>query len=253
MKRAINRIKRLFGFDDVESEIPAVKQSGVWESDAFQPEREHRRILDTTENRASADAIRHAERMLNREFPVVAEARIMFDSRMASLRQVYEGGRAEVQVRIEVLEGNLDLRNQDLKNAEQEFASFAESVPGPARTFWPFGRRDQAEEESPRRPQRRESRRLRNARRDRIEEARETELDLLTARRELDLLPIEVRNLAEKEMAFAEQVVATYVSSVFSSMPAGSLQEGEALAEQPPLAISIPGWVPERDELEQDL
>lgn len=249
--KAVNYIKGLFGFGDEESRVPLIRQSDVWECDAFRPEKDYRRILKSTETKASADAIRHAEGMLHRQFPITDEARIAFESRLASLRQAFEGGMAETRVRIEVLEGDLGIRTQDVEEVEQEAARVADQAPQPDRAVWPRRRRGRGEQTTPGRHQRRESRRLNKIRRERAEEARESERELFAARRELELIPIETRNLAEKEMAFAEQVVSTYVSAVFSSMPAGSLQTGEGLAEQRSLDVEIPDWVPEREADEE--
>src|SRR5690349_15883445 len=73
------------------------------DDDAYSPARKRAEILARVRLDAEADAIRHAEDMLNRDFPIVGYARTTAEGRLADLETAYLFRRTPIDERIEGL------------------------------------------------------------------------------------------------------------------------------------------------------
>jgi hypothetical protein len=209
--------------------------------DGYDPEQE--RLLAEARSRAEADAVRNAEEMVGREFPIVAEAEQIIGRRFAELERFYAGTRAELEAELRCRAADLEAAEAQLRITER--ALIEGGVPQPQVGLAPLGRRFFAY------PRDREERRLALLRRNRRREARAV-ADARAAVEEvsgqLERLRREVRAGAESEVALASELVATYVGAVFSSLPVGVLADGRELAEQRQPDVGLPDWVPARAE-----
>ncbi len=124
MSRIIAWIKDLLGFGRDEEELPEVEvdieEQDEVEGDPFAPRADRAVILEEVKRDAEADAIRHAEDMLDRDFPIVPRAESSAGTRLATLRSVYVERRGELSGRITVLDrrvNELALRLQATERA----------------------------------------------------------------------------------------------------------------------------------------
>jgi hypothetical protein len=126
MSRAIHWIKDLLGLGREEEEPLEIDEQEV-DGDPFSPRGDRASILARVKLDAEADAIRHAEDMLNRDFPVVTRAEDTAETRLTTLRSAYVERRGELAGRIAVLEQNATELNRRLQETERALA--AEGVP----------------------------------------------------------------------------------------------------------------------------
>jgi hypothetical protein len=110
------------GDDTAESERPPPT-----EEDAYEPRGEQAEILARVRRDAEADAIRHAEDMLDRDFPIVTEAEGIAETRLAALKTAYAERRGTITGRIRSLEGAVTETAGRLQTTED--ALRAEGVP----------------------------------------------------------------------------------------------------------------------------
>jgi|GEM_PF-6491007 len=94
------------------------------EGDAFDPTPVHQEILTRVRRDAEADAIRHAEDMLNRDFPILEEAEGIASSRLARLRTAYIERRSSIEgaiasLRTEAAALEVSLAHKDAVLAEE--------------------------------------------------------------------------------------------------------------------------------------
>jgi hypothetical protein len=117
-------LKRLlFGSDeDGAVEEAADGEAGGVEVEEVAPQPSHREILMRVRREAEADAIRHAEDMVNRDFPIVNEAERIADARLANLKVSYSGQRGEMGGRIQGIEGAIGEAKAGLAETERALA-----------------------------------------------------------------------------------------------------------------------------------
>jgi hypothetical protein len=131
MSRIIAWIKNLLGFGRDDEELPEVElevdQQDEAEGDPFAPRPDRAVILAEVKRDAEADAIRHAEDMLDRDFPIVPRAENTAGTRLATLRSVYVERRGELSGRIAVLDRRANELALRLQATERALA--AEGVP----------------------------------------------------------------------------------------------------------------------------
>jgi hypothetical protein len=95
--------------------------------DAFDPRQAQATLLARVRRDAEADAIRHAEDMLERDFPIVAEAERIAETRLAALKAAFAERRAAIQGRIEGLAQAIVVAETQLRATEGALAE--EGVP----------------------------------------------------------------------------------------------------------------------------
>jgi hypothetical protein len=244
------------------------------------------RLLDQTRSRAEADAVRHAEDMVGRNFPIVAEAEQIVGRRFAELKRLYTGARAELEAELKTREVDVVAVEEQLAITEHALLERGVHRPEvglaplergalehPRHWLWAAGLAATALALALGQPmyqigelalvtvlllgafllpvEQVEAERVTRLRRNRWREAealREGHAALEEVKGKLERLCREVRAAAESEVALASELVAAYVSAAFSSLPAGVLAEGRELAQQREPNIDLPDWVPEGAE-----
>jgi hypothetical protein len=122
MSKLTNWIKGLFGRRRDEEELPAEEFERENGENPYEPGPEQASILARVKRDAEADAIRHAEDMLNRDFPIVTQAEGIAETRLASLRSAYAERRGVLAERIGSLETTVSEMEERLQVTEQALA-----------------------------------------------------------------------------------------------------------------------------------
>jgi hypothetical protein len=266
-------IQSLLGGDGKSKPVDTnAPQGKLKRDDAYSPKAVQEKILERIRNDAEADAIRHAEDMANRAFPVVEEAESVGAQRIAALGAAYAAARSQIDVEIDVGKTELSRASIQLEKTEQtlegagvpegqlQLAPLGEGLvsrwqvllalalgagagvllartdlkPLPIGVVVIFTITAIAAIFSLRFGQP-ESARLTALRRNRRKEA--TEVGGLEAKLKHDEalaegLVEETLRLVEAEQEFAKQMVATYESAAASAMPVGSLGKEERLIQK---------------------
>jgi hypothetical protein len=235
--------------------------------DAFNPKPSQERILERVRADAESEALRHAEAMVNRVFPIVEEAESIGTQRIAALGAAYAAARSELDAEIGAGRAQVAEAEAQLKCTEAELVKHgveAERLPlaplgeGMA-SYWQVAPAVAAGvgvglllarlDLTPLgfavvclgglglvmlllswRIAQPETAKVTSLRRNRRREAKH--LDGLRADLERNEslakgLVAETLRLAEAEEAFAKQLVAAFESAASSALPVGSLGEGE--------------------------
>lgn len=252
---------------------------------AYSPPAAHARILMGVRRDAEADAVRHAEDMLDRQFPITARAEATAGDRLAALR-------AEFVRRDTELRESAAARTQEIAAAANRLAAIQAAlrqggIPADQMHLEPIQARNLsgwrivvalvvgsgsgyliaagnlsaiwlglvialalaiivALFAAP--PEDIEEEAIASLRRSHTEvDARLTELNSRVARIEIEreALRGSTRTLAEGEVALARRIAAEYASAAFSAMPAGSLEGGREFASQREPDVELPDWVAE--------
>ncbi|HEV7771529.1 MAG TPA: hypothetical protein VGO66_12840 [Solirubrobacterales bacterium] len=250
---------------------------------AYTPEGEHARLLTRVRREAEADAVRHAEDMLHRQFQVASEAESTAASRLADLRVAFLARDTELSERRVTCERQIESRTA--RQAAAAAALVAAGVPADQVEVGPLYSNRLANWKLAAvlaagagigyllavtdlgtvgiacavvlalvvalwlytaGPEEIEERALTVLRERHAEHsATLTALNSEVARIEIerDALRGETRGVAEGEVAFAGRLAAAYANAAFSAMPAGSLEGGREFAEQRQPSVELPDWV----------
>lgn len=261
-------IQSLLGGNDGDSPVDSNAPQGErTRLDAYNPAPAHKELLEEVRQDAEAEAIRHAEAMANRVFPVVEQAESIAAQRIAALGAAYAAARSQYDAEVGRLDGQLPGLELQLKTTEE--ALEAEGVGAEELGLAPIGDRMVSLWQVALalgigaiagllgarlnlagaglvllvlaagalvagvlrlRIGSPESARVTGLRRNRRREARERE-KLLAAKKENEAriagLQDETLRLIEVETAFAKQMVTTFESAASSALPVGSLGQGE--------------------------
>lgn len=253
------------------------------EAEASPPSRKRAEILAETRRNAEADAIRHAEDLLEREFPIVSTAERTAESRLADLQSEYTEKRGELEAEKESLGRRVEAADRELQLAEKALRK--KGVPEDELGLPPFSHRTIQFRQAvvgiaaagalgliisplvaspvltvavflaalvlifwlvvaP--GDEAESLPLRRLRAQRLKAAKTVQ----------NLSEKEARNIAAieqlertahskglGEVTFAGEIVAAYVNAAFSALPAGSLEGGRKVAAQRQPQVEIPAWL----------
>lgn len=252
---------------------------------AYSPPAAHARILTRVQRDAEADAVRHAEDMLDRNFPITTTAEASARDRLAALRGEFVARDTRLQEQAAALRMEIAAtadRLAAIQAALRDLGVPADQMhlePLQARRFeaWRIvaalgigaglgfilagGKLEPiwlgvavvaalgavaALLATPTEDIEEEA--VAALRRSHVEvAARLTELNARTARIEIDreALRGKTRTLAEGEIALAHRMAAEYVNAAFSAMPAGSLEGGLEFAVQREPVVELPDWVGE--------
>jgi len=131
-------IQSLLGGDGkaapVDTNAPQGKRA---RDDAYNPKPDQEKILERVRRDAEADAIRHAEDMANRTFPVVEEAESIGTQRVAALGAAYAAARSRIDVEIEVGRTQLEAAEGQLQRTKEALEEAG--VPEGRTTLKPLG------------------------------------------------------------------------------------------------------------------
>jgi len=252
------------GPERVDTSAPRGKHA---RDDAYNPAPAHEEILERVRKDAEADAIRHAEDMANRIFPIVEEAGSIAVQRIAALGAAYAAGRGQLDAEADATQAGIEAA--DARLAEIEAALEGSGLIRELVSLPPLGEglvsRWQAGgglalgaivgfllfrlDLTPAgfalivagvlgllagllslrigQPESVAVTSLRRARSDVLEQKDELEAQLARNRALARSLADETLRLVEVETAFASQMVATYENTAASALPVGSLAAGE--------------------------
>lgn len=271
---------RLFGRED-ENRLPdeATDDNGAAPAVA----EEHKALLAHARKTAEADAIRHAEDLLKREFPIVEEAERMAAARLADLRVTYVETRGELKGEEMVLGQQAEASTQALRQAENALRGAGVSdeqlglPPGGSRTVSLAQLAAAAAlaacgalvisrfSSSPmlvvaaiagatglaawlmfataEEPEDGEITRLRERRRDEADALRRLEDERARIEAALVNLDRATYAIGQSEIAFADHLAAGYANAAFSALPAGTLEGGRQLPPQRRPDVTPPEWL----------
>jgi len=112
-------IRKLFGRDEADHVDTNAPQGKRTREDAYNPKPDHEVLLQRVRGDAEADAIRHAEYMVNRIFPVVEEAETLGAQRVATLGAAYAAFRSQIDAQVEVDRTMLEAAVRQLNSTEE--------------------------------------------------------------------------------------------------------------------------------------
>lgn len=273
----------LRGGDDSAQRVSQPEPTGRRTEDPYRPEKAHAKLIAQTRAGAEADAVRHAESILTRTFPVVAEAQTTARARLAALRVAYSERRRGVQERIHGCMARIASAERRVEATERALASAG--VPEDQVALAPLrdpkavvrplvalaagaliGAASTVELHVPALiaavlaaaiagatwallpTAEVEPADIASMRRIRAADAKELEdlqADLERERREAVGLDEETFAVAESEVSFAEHLAAVYASAAFGALPAGALAGDREMRSQPPVDVALPAWVKE--------
>lgn len=261
-------ILSLLGGDGKDQPVDTnAPQGKLKRDDAYSPKAAQEKILERVRRDAEADAIRHAEDMADRNFPVVDEAESIGAQRIAALGAAYAAARSQIDVEIRVGQTQSGAAAGQLERTERALEEAG--VPERHTQLAPLGdglvsrwqallalavgagggvllaRLDLAPLGIAAvvvialaaiaaifslrigQPETARVTALRRNRRKEAEEVEELEAKLKHDEALAEGLVKETLRLVEVEQEFAKQMVATYESAASSALPVGSLGEGE--------------------------
>lgn len=250
---------------------------------AYTPTAAHAQLLARVRREAEADAVRHAEDMLDRQFPIADEAETIAEARLAALQIEFIAKDAELGERRSTCERQISAaadRLAAIGAALRKAGIPADQVDaGPLRPRRFAGWKVAAGLATglglgyvlavgdagtlgiaaavtfalalsiwlyATGPEDLEERLIVTLRESRAEVNDVlVELGSEVARIEIEreALRGETRATAENEIAFAGRLAAAYASAAFSAMPAGALEGGREFAAQNEPSVGLPGWV----------
>ncbi|HST69476.1 MAG TPA: hypothetical protein VLI94_07435 [Solirubrobacterales bacterium] len=256
---------------------------GSDEAEASAPAKSRGALLAETRRNAEADAIRHAESLLEREFPIVDTAERTAESTLADLRSTYTEERGELEAKREGVERKVEVAETRLHQTE---ALLREAGVPEAELGLPPSRKRGVQPRDAaaaiggvalavlvlsqlvsglplvalgalaaaglifgltRGPvEETEPTRLRRLREHRQEIDRERQglLDQQILNAEaIELLDRRTYSRGLSDIAFAGELVAAYANAAFSALPAGSLEGGREFAAQRQPHVEIPAWL----------
>lgn len=133
-------IQSLLGGDGKSERVDTnAPQGKLSRDDAYKPKPVQEELLGRVRRDAEADAIRHAEDMANRSFPIVEEAESIGAQRIAALGAAYAAARSQIDVEIEVCGSRLEAATEQLR--ETEGALEEQDVPADRTGLAPIGER----------------------------------------------------------------------------------------------------------------
>lgn len=101
----------------VDSNAPQGRRA---RDDAYNPKADQQEILGRVRQDAEADAIRHAEDMIERDFPVVEEAGSIGAQRIAALGAAYAAARSRIDAEIDDAQTRLETVEEEIGRVEEE-------------------------------------------------------------------------------------------------------------------------------------
>ncbi len=252
---------------------------------AYSPPAAHARILARVRRDAEADAVRHAEDMLHRQFPITAAAEATARDRLAALQgefvtrdtRLRESAAARTHEiaatvdRIAAIQAALRSRGTAADQMHLEplqarhlagwrivvalvigaglgYAVAADNLNGIWLGLIAVAALAIVAALLTTPPEDIEEQEIASLRRCHSEaSARLTELNTSVARIEIEreALRGSTRTLAEGEIALAQRMATEYVSAAFSTMPAGALEGGLEFAQQREVEVELPDWIAE--------
>jgi hypothetical protein len=257
----------LLGGGDKRERVDSVAPEGkLLRDDAFNPKPDQGKILERVRLEAEAEALRHAEAMVDREFPIVEEAESIGSQRIAALGAAYAALRSRLDAEIDAGVSEVSAAQTQLESTEKallEQGVTADLLPlaplgdGMA-SYWQVapvaavaagagvavagGRLSPLASAAviagalvlaiailSLRIGNPESGKLTCLRRNRAREGaalEELKAELERNRSLAQGLVRETLRLVEAEEAFAKQIVATYESAASSALPVGALGDG---------------------------
>lgn len=244
--------------------------------------RRHAERLAEAESNAEADAIRHAEALLQQVFPIIGDSETTAETELARIRTEFHGARGKLETARTTIARRLESIERSVQNAEGALRSTGipegqiRQTPGKRRRFelrqvlvaaaaalalgillasftnvsvlvataviagaalaiWATltqGRELEPEEIVRMREAWSEADQARN-------EAMEEHAHIGG---QIEHLERTTYTAAELEVVFADKIVTTYVTTVFSSLPAGTLENGRSMQRQPQPRVQLPDW-----------
>lgn len=256
---------------------------GSDEAETSTPTRSRGDLLAETRRNAEADAIRHAESLLEREFPIVNAAERTAESTLADLRATYTEERGELEAEREGTGRKAEVAETRLHQAE---AMLREAGVPEAELGLPPSRNRSVELRgatvavggvalavlvlsqlvsgpplvalgvlaaaglifgltlAP--SEEAEPAKLRRLREHRQEVDRESQRLLeqqILNAEAIELLDRRTYSRGLSDIAFAGELVAVYANTAFSALPAGTLEGGREFAAQRQPHVEIPAWL----------
>jgi hypothetical protein len=249
---------------------------------AYTPPAAHARILARVRRDAEADAIRHAEDMLDRQFPITAEAEATATRRLADLhtefvnrdgelrerramrvQQIAAADRRRVAIEAKLRDAGVPADQMDIEPLRVRRFSGWRIVAGlivGAALGYVVAAADLATiwlilcvaaalalvvalfAAPPEDLEEQEVAALREKHIEVSEVLVQLNSEIARIDIERDALRGGTRTLAEGEVAFAGQMTAAYENAAFSAMPAGSLEGGLEFAAQQEPSVQLPDW-----------